>query len=131
MLEIRDEQELARVLRSELNPDAKQLLQKRWSQVTKDLSPTEIADVVKFVIVEPGETATDLEQAIGFSVFAGGDDGFSPEWAECHEGVAVELCWVWSDDGGGAIAIVPFAKGMDADLLNACRALAALAPAQA
>jgi hypothetical protein len=124
MLTIRDEQTLAHALSSEqLDSKVRDLLRMRWTQITKDLSREDIADVVHFVIVEPRETAADLERAIGFPVFSQDDSGFSPEWAECHEGVAAELCWVWSDDGAGAIAIVPCGDGMDADLLNRCRAL--------
>lgn len=96
MLTIRDEQTLARALSSKLNPDVKELLKRRWDQVTENLSEHDIADVVLILVVEPGETAADLERAIGFLVFAGGSEsGFSPEWAEYHEGIAVELCWVW------------------------------------
>jgi hypothetical protein len=125
MLSIRDGEELARALASPIKPEIKDLLRTRWNQVAEDLSDEDIADLVQFVIVEPGDTVADLERAIGFRVCASeGELGFSPEWAEYHEGFAHEFCWVFSDDGAGAIAIIPCQDEIDADLRDFCAACA-------
>jgi hypothetical protein len=119
MLSIKDGEALSRALRSDIDRRIKRLLRLRWAQVTRDLSDENIADLVQFIIVEPGETAADLERAVGFSLFGGGD---APgcEWAEWHEGVA-EFCWVFSDDGAGVIAFISCQEDTNAELLNLCR----------
>lgn len=136
MLSIRDGEALSRALRSDLDHKTKALLRLRATQLQKDAPEEDIGDLVQFAIVQPGDTAADLERAIGFSVFVSagdglrlGEPGFSPgwEWADHHNGL-YELCYVFSQDGAGVIIIIPIEPEIDPSLLNLC---ATYAPAHA
>ena len=52
-----------------------------------------------------------------------------PDYAPCHEFLeehpfCFEACWIMNDGGYGLLLFVPKVEGMDADLLDYCRAYA-------
>lgn len=123
MLSIQDGEALSRALRSDIDHHLKRLLRLRSQQLGGDIS-----DHAHFAIVQPGDTPTDLERAIGFSVFRNPADGsrigepdFTPgwEWLEDH-GFAWELCYIFTDDGLAHVVFVPRDEAIDADLRALC-----------
>lgn len=85
-----------------------------------------------FVVAEPGDTAEQLEEALGFPVVHDtfgehrfGDPDFAPsaEAIEDH-GRFHELTFVIGDDGSGVLLFVPKAAGVDPELLAMCEAFA-------
>ena len=130
MLTITDGGSLLRALSTPIEERLRKLLTTRREQLGDEYP---LNDLAKFVIMEPNDTAADVEQAIGFSVFQNPADGsrwgqpdFTPgwEWLEDH-GFAYELCFVMEDSGFGHIVIVPKSEGVDATLLEFCAAYAA------
>ena len=119
MLSIRDGEALAHALRSDINFHTKRLLRKRCQQLG------DIANQVHIAIVQPGDTAVDLERALGFSVFRNPADGswfgepdWSPgwEWVEDH-GSCFEAVFIMDDGGFGHVVIFEKAEGADTDLM--------------
>jgi hypothetical protein len=136
MLLIQSEEALARALRSDLDHKTKALLRLRARQLTRDAPDEDLAELVRFAVVQPGDTPADLKRAIGFDVFVNpadasrqGEPGWTPgwEWIEDH-GFAWELCFIMDDSGFGHVVMVPKAEGVDRSLLNLC---ASHAPAHA
>jgi hypothetical protein len=130
MLIVRNEIELTRVLRSDLQCRIKSLLRLRARQLAKEAPGEDLADLAQFAVAQPGDTPADLERAIGFDVFVNpadgsrmGDPDWSPgwEWIEDH-GFAYELCFIMSDAGDGWLIIVPKTDGVEQSLLNLCAA---------
>jgi hypothetical protein len=129
MLSISDGAALNRVLISNLDKRLKMLLHLRCTQLQADQPGEDIAELVHFVVVQPGDTPTDLEQTIGFSIFQNAADGsrlgdadFSPgwEWMQDH-GFAYELCFIMDDSGFGHVVIIPKQQGVDVTLLDFCQ----------
>jgi hypothetical protein len=129
MLIVTNEHSLSRALSSSIDPRLKQLLTDRVRQ----LDVEDLFTAARFVIVQPGETIADLDQALGFSSLQNLGDGtrycdpdFSPgwEWIEDH-GFAFELVFIFTDDGFAHVVLVPNAPGISTDLLNLCRTYAA------
>ena len=128
MLTITDGEALARALRSDIDHRTKSLLRLRARQLQKDAPEEDIGDLAHFAIVQPADTPSDLERAIGFSVFVNPADGsrqgepdWQPgwEWIEDH-GFAWELCFIMDDSGFAHVVIVPKEPGIDPSLLNLC-----------
>lgn len=113
MLSISDGETLSRALTSTIDASTKSLLRLRSDQFGGD-----ITDHARFVIVQPPDTLTDVEQELGFSIDE--EHGHGPEWAESH-GSIVELCWIFTDDGFAHVLIVPEAEDIDPALLELCR----------
>lgn len=131
MLSISDGEALERALNSRIDDQTKQLLSLRRDQLGGD-----ITDQAHFAIVQPADTAADLQRAIGFSVFENPVDGshfrdpdWSPgwEWIEDH-GFAYELCFIMDDSGFGHVVIVPKQQGVDSELLNLCQQYVSATP---
>ena len=129
MLTINDGESLARALSTSIDPRLKQLLTDRIQQ----LDVADLSTAARFVIVQPGDTIADADQALGFSILQSlgdgtryGDPDFSPgwEWIEDH-GFAFELVFIFTDDGFAHVVFVPNAPGISTDLLNLCRTYAA------
>lgn len=123
MLSITDGEALRRALRSSIEDRLKQLLRLRRDQLGEDI------DLAHFAIVQPGDTAADLEKAVGFSIFVNPADGshrgelsFSPgfEWLEDH-GWCWEQCHIFDDSGAGVLIIIPKQDGIDPELLSFCQ----------
>jgi hypothetical protein len=128
MLSINDGEALTRALRSDLDQKVKALLRLRARQLTKDAPDEDLAELVHFAVVQPGDTPADLERVIGFSVLQNpadgswmGDPHWTPgwEWLEDH-GFAYEFCFIMDDSGFGHVVIVPNADGVDPSLLSLC-----------
>lgn len=85
-----------------------------------------------FVVAEPGDTAEQLEGAVGFPVLrdAFGETRFGhPDFAPAAEAIEDhggfhELTFVLTDDGYGVLLFVPKADGVDPELLAMCVAYA-------
>jgi len=127
MLSICDGETLSSALRSDINHQIKHLLRQRSQQLGG------IDDQVHFAIVERGDTPTDLEQTIGFSIFHNpadgsrlGDPEFTPgwEWIADH-GFAYELCFIFDDSGFAHVVIVPKDERINSDLTSFCKQYAA------
>ena len=89
-----------------------------------DYEGYELGELVNIVIIERGDTALELEAALGFSVrvnrFSGcryGDADFLPFWEviEAHR-YWYEVVYVLGDDGFGIVIFVP--KDADAELIE-------------
>ena len=109
-------QELAAYLDSPIGPDLKCLLQTRRDQL---MEYGDLAELGVFVIVQPGETMTAIEEAVSWPVLMEGVPTW--EWAQRH-GTIFEMPFVLSDSGAGHVLIVPDAEGIDPALLELCRA---------
>lgn len=123
MLSIRDGEALTRVLRSDIDHRIKGLLRLRYRQLGGD-----IADQAHFAIVQPADTAIDLERTVDFSIFQNpadgswlGEPGWTPgwEWIEDH-GFAYELCFIMDDSGFGRVIVIPKIDGVDRSLIDLC-----------
>lgn len=124
MLAITDRRSLARALNTSLDPKLKRLLTDRIRQ----LDVEDLTTAARFVIVQPGDTVTDLDQALSFSILENVADGsrfgnpdYSPgwEWMEDH-GFAFELVFIFTEDGFAHVVFVPRKPGINPDLLNFC-----------
>ena len=119
---ITDEGSLARALKSPIDTRLKRLLMERRDQLGGD-----IKNLARFVIVQPGDVMTALEQALGWSVFTTlegqrfGDPDYYPgwEWLADH-GHCFELVYIFTDDGFAHVVLVEKAPGVDPDLLKLC-----------
>lgn len=109
-------QELAAYLDSPIAPDMKTLLRTRRDQLMEygDLSELGI-----FVIIQPGDTMTAIEEAVGWPILIDGIPTW--EWVQRH-GTIFEMPFVLSDSGAGHVLIVPDAARIDPTLLELCRA---------
>lgn len=108
------------------DPAIMRLLAKRRDQLQDYDEP---ADFGGIHMVEPGDSITDVEEAVQFPIATNSVDGarypdpaYVPawEWIE-HHGTFWEAPYVLSDDGAGFILIVPDADGIDLELLALCR----------
>ncbi|WP_288078468.1 hypothetical protein [Pseudomonas sp.] len=89
-----------------------------------DYDDGELGHLVHFIVVERGDTVTDLDAALGFPVkvnrFDGcryGEPDFLPSWEviEAHR-YWYEVVYVLGDDGFGIVIFVP--KDADAELTD-------------
>ena len=128
MLTITDGGSLSRALSSPIDPRLKRLLRNRIQQ----LNVEDLSTAARIVIVQPGDTIANLDQALGFSVFMNpgdgtryGDPDFTPgwEWIEDHSH-SIELLFIMTDDGFAHVVLAPRDQGINADLLKFCEAYA-------
>ncbi|KQM13897.1 hypothetical protein ASE49_12755 [Novosphingobium sp. Leaf2] len=77
---------------------------------------SDVGELGPVIIVDPGDTLQDIEKAAGIAI--GGD----PDMEVCvlDNGWA-ELVFVTSDDGSGAVILIPDREGIDPDLLAIVR----------
>lgn len=121
---IRDHASVATV-----HPDVRALIEQRLAELA-EYADDVFAELVFFVVVEPGDTLAEVDTELGFPILADRWDGttggyldFTPPWevleehAECYEIVFV-LC----DDGSGVTVFVPKVDGVPAELLATCAA---------
>jgi hypothetical protein len=92
----------------------------------------DIDEFATFIVVEPGDTLVDINNAVGFEILTNrttglrfGASGFMPsfELAEDH-GTYFELVFVLGDDGSGLEVFIAKADGVPAELLALCAAFA-------
>lgn len=85
-----------------------------------------------FVLVEPGDRAASLEQALGLcivtSLFGDAcypDEDYVPSFEVIEDhGDGYEMVFITDDDTGSTVLFIPKSVGMDADLLSLCQAFA-------
>lgn len=88
------------------------------------------------VIVEPGDTVEQLEQALGCSILQDpwegtrfGNDGFKPTFEVLSEHAAFyELVIVPGDGDFGIVVFIPKQDGISSELLHFCKAYATSTP---
>ena len=82
------------------------------------------------VLVEPGDSAASLEQALGLcivtSLFGDArypDEDYVPSFEVIEDhGDSYEMVFITDDDTGSTVLFIPKSEGMDADLLSLCQA---------
>ena len=110
------------------DPEVRGLIELRIRELS-EFSEDVFADLVFFVVVEPGDSIGDVDSALGFPIlnnrFDGtrfGDPGFTPSWEVLEEFAGFyELVYVLGDDGHGVTVLVAKADGVSAELLAMCR----------
>ncbi|OAO00335.1 hypothetical protein A8B75_18515 [Sphingomonadales bacterium EhC05] len=105
------------------------LLTERVEQLTNAWEGIDLSDLTHFLIIQPGNTAAEAENELGWSLLVNMVDGtrydhlgFTPswEWIEDHGGW-FEAVFILSDDGFGVSLFVQDHPVTDADLLAMCR----------
>ena len=108
------------------------MLSKRVEQTANAWEGIDLSDLTHFLILQPGDTAADAENELGWSLLANMVDGaryghpdFTPswEWIEDHGGW-FEAVFIISDDGFGINLFVQDHPDSDAELLAMCREFA-------
>jgi hypothetical protein len=79
----------------------------------------ELADLVHVIVVEPGDTLADLDEALGFAVEDRAVDAIDSHAAWW------ELTYVVGQDGQGFVVYVPKRDDIDCRLLDLCASRAA------
>ena len=99
---------------SALNPAIKALLAMRRDQLLSDTGGDyDIGELANWIIVAPGDLLAAIETAAGYPIAPD-----SPwEWVINHGGI-MEAPIILSDDGFGAVLIVPDEQGVDSVLLK-------------
>jgi hypothetical protein len=106
------------------------LLTERIQQLTNAWEGIDLSDLTHFLIIQAGDTATDAERELGWSLLVNpvdgarfGDPAFTPswEWIADHGGW-YEAVYILSDDGFGISLFVQDHPDADPELLALCRA---------
>ena len=111
------------------HPGASQILVQRISE--QHLTPdVDLTDIGEFIIVESGDTITNLEMTSGCAITSDlfgeahyGSPDFVPcfEWLEHHpDQHCFEMAFIVTDDFF-TVLLIPDDPGIDADLLTLCR----------
>lgn len=110
----------------------RQLIQQRVQGI-EECCPWDADELGPIILVEPCDTASDLETIMNFSILEGifdqsrfGDDNFAPsfEFAEILGEEIFELVYVVSDSGYGYDIFIPNRPGLDPVLLSFCQTYA-------
>lgn len=105
------------------------LIEQRIREIS-ECAPWDANELGPFIVVESGDTATNLEVAMGFSILESifddtrfGDEDFSPsfEFAESHGNTLFELVYIVSDGGYGYDIFIPNLPSTDPVLLTFCQ----------
>ncbi len=114
----------------------RQLINQRI-QETEESCPWNANELGPMIVIEPGDTASELETVMGFSIFEGifdesrfGDEDFTPsfEFAEAIGDNLFELVYVINDGGYGYDIFIPNRPGIDSKILAFCQTYAVPAP---
>lgn len=124
MLTINDRASLAHVLSLSINADLKALLLKREKQLAEY---GDLAELARWVIIQPGDTVEAVEEELGFSPFQNAvdgsrfpDTGYEPSWEwRIDHGFCFEVVFVFSDSGFGEVLFIEKAEGSFNDLCEA------------
>ena len=100
------------------DPYIRALVEQRFAEVFAD-EPYDAEQHGYFIVIEPGDTAAQLEAEVGWPIL---HDPFY-ESLEEHYG-CYEMLFITNDDGFGITAIIPKAEGVDGDLLALCQSQA-------
>jgi hypothetical protein len=114
-------------------PGIRGLVRQRIAELSQD-APFDPDTTGSLILVEPGDTAAQLEKECGCLITTGlfgdvkfGDPEFMPcfEWLEHHaEANCYEMLFVMTDDGNGTALFVPDEPDIDPELLAFCRTYA-------
>jgi hypothetical protein len=112
------------------HPGISHVTSQRISEIQLSEEET-LSDIGKFIVVEPGDSISGLEEASGCCIttdFFGeahfGSPDFVPshEWLEYHpEHHCFEMVFIMTDDGYFTVLLIPDDPGIDLDLLSLCR----------
>lgn len=120
MLNLPDRDSQLAVLDQPLEANLKRLLFGR----VRDAATLGLADLTNIVVIEPGDSEADIDDAIGFSPLVSRIDGIRHQpdwdWIEKHEGYW-ELVYTVSNDGFAFLVLVQDAPGVLPELLALCR----------
>jgi hypothetical protein len=127
MIKLRDTASIHAALDSAISPAMRDLIAKRTSHFRKYVD-CDLSELVNFIIIEPGDTVSVVDEAVGFSLLKNmfddarfGDPDFVPsfEWIQDH-GAFFELVYILSDSGFGLVVLVPDDPGVEADIHMLC-----------
>ena len=120
MLNLPDLDSQLAVLVQPLEANLKRLLSVR----VRDAAILGLADLTHIVVIEPGDSEADIDDAIGFSPLVSRIDGVRHQpdwdWIEKHQGYW-ELVYTVSNDGFAFLVLVQDMPGVLPDLLALCR----------
>lgn len=114
----------------------RQLIEQRIQGI-EDSCPWDAEELGPIIVVEPGDTADDLEHVMGFSILESifdesrfGDENFAPsfEVAEVIGDDLFELVYVINDGGYGYDIFIMSRPGTDPTILAFCQTYAVPAP---
>ena len=132
MLILRDTNSIAGLT----DPVLRQLIKRRIQEVS-ECCPWDADELGPMIVVEPGDTADDLQAIMNFSILEGifddsrfGDEDFSPsfEFAEVHGDHLYELIYIVSDGGYGFDIFIVNRPGIDPTILAFCQTYAVPTP---
>ena len=118
------------------DPAVQALVALRYRQLNSPDDPDAPDATGHFIVVEPGDTIEQLEQAVGLPILHGlfddlpfGHPDFFPcsEILEEHRNESTciyEMVFISNDDGAATAIFVADTEGIDADLLAMCRSFA-------
>ena len=118
------------------DPALRQLIELRIQEIS-ECCPWDADELGPMIVIEPGDTANDLEAVMGFSILEGifdesrfGDEDFTPsfEFAEAIGDNLFELVYVINDGGYGYDIFIPNRPGIDSTILAFCQTYAVPAP---
>ena len=127
MLALRDSVSIRDAVSSHPDPELRHLL----SSVVQSLSEyadCDLADMVRIIVVEPGDSLATVDAQLDFPILTNRFDGtrfgppdFTPSW-DALEGHAnwYELVFVMSDDGFGLEVFIPKHPEVPPELLDMC-----------
>lgn len=113
------------------DPEIRRLIVLRFAQVLAG-EPYDCERHGYMVLVEPGDTVEQLEDATGCPILSDllgerryGDPDFTPamEVIENHS-ACYELVFIFTDEGAGVEVFVPKSDGIDRELLSMCETYA-------
>ena len=124
MLSIRDSAAMQRALSGPLDPDLKTILLNRLDLLS-ECSDFDLSELAHFIVVEPGDSITVIEDGLGFDPFVNFVDGarypdpaFTPSWEWLTaRGLWLDSVWALSDSGFGIVLLVPDMDDVDPELL--------------
>lgn len=132
MLVLRDTTAIAGIT----DPVLRQLIERRIQEIN-ECCRWDADELGPMIVVEPGDTADDLQAIMNFSILEGifddsrfGDDDFSPsfEFAEAHCDYLYELVYIVSDSGYGYDIFILNRPGIDPTILAFCQTYAVPTP---
>lgn len=129
MITVTDPAELPRIT----NTAIRQLVALRLQQLSPVASPLNPSE---FIVVEGGESVSEIEQAAGFPILKSLFDDLPfdhPDFYPCSEileehrnehSCIYEMVFIGNDDGTFTCLLIPNEEGINADLLVMCRSFA-------
>ena len=118
------------------DPVLRQLIERRIQEIS-EYCPWDADELGPMIVVEPGDTADDLQAIMNFSILKGifddsrfGDEEFAPsfEFAEAHGDHLYELVYIVSDGGYGYDIFIVNRPGIDPTILAFCQTYAVPTP---